>query len=283
MFNFGKIEERKMKNVKGQKLKIGGSYWDLWGIPIFGRGKKQVLSIVEKWLIGRQKKWIATVNPEFVMEAMKEANFKRILVKKTDLNVMDGIGLVWARELRLKKGLARWIKGFLVAVEILLGKHGQKVVAGSELMEDMGCLTKKRGYRMFFLGGWGDRAKRTAESFERKYKGLKVGWSPGRPEVKKEVVIAKINRFKPQILLVAYGMKSQEEWIERNLKKLEVGVVMGVGRSFDYYSGDLKRAPKVWRKIGLEWLYSLIREPRRWRRQVALVGFVVKVLLGKGF
>jgi len=91
-------------------------------------------------------------------------------------------------------------------------------------------------------------------------------------------VLAKINKFKPEILLVAYGMKKQEEWIEETLGKLKVGVVMGVGRSFDYYSGDLKRASKIWRSMGLEWLYSLIKEPKRWRRQLALVGFVRKVL-----
>jgi N-acetylglucosaminyldiphosphoundecaprenol N-acetyl-beta-D-mannosaminyltransferase len=73
-------------------------------------------------------------------------------------------------------------------------------------------------------------------------------------------------------------MRTQEEWIERNLRNLNVGVVMGVGRSFDYYSGDLKRAPKLWQKIGFEWLFSLILEPKRWRRQFELPKFVLKVL-----
>jgi len=75
-------------------------------------------------------------------------------------------------------------------------------------------------------------------------------------------------------------MKRQEMWIEENLKKIDAGVVMGVGRSFDYYSGDLKRAPKVWRKIGMEWLYSLIKEPKRIKRQLALPKFVGRVLRG---
>ena len=77
-------------------------------------------------------------------------------------------------------------------------------------------------------------------------------------------------------------MKRQEEWIDRNLKKLKVGMVMGVGRSFDYYSGDLKRAPMMLRKMGLEWLYSLVKEPKRWRRQMELPKFVARILLDSG-
>jgi N-acetylglucosaminyldiphosphoundecaprenol N-acetyl-beta-D-mannosaminyltransferase len=73
-------------------------------------------------------------------------------------------------------------------------------------------------------------------------------------------------------------MKKQEEWIDQNLDKLNVKIVLGVGRSFDYYSGELKRAPKWARKMGLEWLYSLIREPKRWRRQLALPKFVWEVI-----
>ena len=96
--------------------------------------------------------------------------------------------------------------------------------------------------------------------------------------MKNEEVIKQINRFKPDMLFVAYGMKKQEEWIEKNIEKLKVGVVMGVGRSFDYYSGDLKRAPKIWCDMGLEWLYSLLKEPKRWRRQLALPKFVWRVM-----
>jgi N-acetylglucosaminyldiphosphoundecaprenol N-acetyl-beta-D-mannosaminyltransferase len=75
-------------------------------------------------------------------------------------------------------------------------------------------------------------------------------------------------------------MKKQEFWIDDNFDKLKVKVVMGVGRSFDYFSGDLKRAPSWVRKMGLEWLYSLYKEPKRWRRQLVLPMFVWKVLMG---
>ena len=85
---------------------------------------------------------------------------------------------------------------------------------------------------------------------------------------------------KADYLFVARAMKKQEEWIEANFDKLKVGLVMGVGRSFDYYSGELPRAPMWVRKMGLEWLFSLVVEPKRWRRQLELPKFVGKVLLG---
>jgi len=250
--------------------------WKIWGIPVFGGNKRQVLNLVEKRLVEKKKHWwIATVNPEFVMTAFKDKKFGKLLKEETSLNVADGIGLIWAKEVIRGEGCLK------TGVEVLRGKYKNEVIAGSELVEDFCKLAKKRNYRMFFLGGFGDRAKRTAAYFKGRYDGLKVNWCQGRPEVKNGQVLAKINKFRPNFLLVAYGMKKQEEWIRENLTKLNVGVVMGVGRSFDYYSGDLKKAPKSWRKMGLEWLYSLIQEPRRWKRQLALVRFVRKVMREK--
>jgi len=105
-----------------------------------------------------------------------------------------------------------------------------------------------------------------------------VNWCSGEPNVANSEVVEKINSFKPDILLVAYGMKKQEFWINDNLDKLEVGLVMGVGRSFDYYSGELKRAPNWVRNMGMEWLYSLIKEPKRIKRQLVLPKFWWKVI-----
>ena len=137
---------------------------------------------------------------------------------------------------------------------------------------------EEKHYKVFFLGGFKDRAEKTAKYFRFRFPELECQSNVGDPEVSNDEVINKINEFKPDILFVAYGMGKQEMWIDEYLKDLKVGIVMGVGRSFDYYSGDLKRAPESWRKLGLEWLYSLIQEPRRFRRQLALPKFVWKVI-----
>lgn len=286
-----KMEQKKIKISKNQVTQtecFDGNYWELWGVPIFGSGRLEVLKVVDRWLGAsslklRKPKWIATINPEFMMITAKDSRFFNIL-QKTDLNVMDGIGIVWAREIQNKflifnskfLILKKITFGFQVGIGILGGEYKQELASGSDLMKDLCELAAKKGYKVYFLGGWENRAERTAKYFKNKYPKLNVvgaesGGNLNPPSLK-------LWRAKPDILFVAYGMKRQEEWIEKNLNKLNVGLVMGVGRSFDYYSGELKRAPKLWRRMGFEWLYSLIREPKRWRRQLELPKFVWKVL-----
>lgn len=291
-YKVGGVREKRGKNGLEDKKSYGDRDWQIWGIPIYGRGVNGVLRMVGKRLRqegGRAEPlWIATVNPEFIIAAEKDKRFKEVLQEKT-VNVPDGIGLVWARKVtqmsKLKdqnqnpkcKSVRRWLVGLRVGAEILMGKHREELVTGADLMTVMCGLSKK--LKVFFLGGWGDRAERTAAYF-RKKTGVETAWSPGEPEVKNEEVIDKINNFGPDILLVAYGMKRQEEWIDKHFDKLNTKVVMGVGRSFDYYSGELKRAPEWVRKMGLEWLYSLYREPKRWKRQLELPRFIGKVIWG---
>ena len=260
------------KNGKNSTSTFDLKYWQIFDIPLFGRGMTEVLKITEDWLKSEPKsKWIATVNPEFIMKTVKDDKF-RALLKETDLNVVDGVGLLWARQVLAGKN---WLKA---GGEILIGKHRESLVCGSDLIPNLCQLASKKGYKVFFLGGFGDRAKRTAKYFSIKYKVSSIKYSAGEPEITNDEVLSKINQFKPDILFVAYGMRKQEEWIKNNRNKANFGVAIGVGRSFDYYSGDLKRAPLMWRRIGMEWLYSLIKEPKRWRRQLVLPQFVWKVL-----
>ncbi|MDD4027143.1 MAG: WecB/TagA/CpsF family glycosyltransferase [Candidatus Shapirobacteria bacterium] len=272
------------KNSFGAKKELNNdkrfalTYWKIFNISLFGRGMYEVLRIVENWIDSEAKnKWIATVNPEFVMKALKDDDFKTIL-KETDLNVVDGIGLIWAREVMKKNN---WFK---VGVEILQGKHKENLVSGADLMPELCKLASKKDYKVFFLGGFGDRAERTAKYFRSQFSDFKsqtdfrCQFSSGEPEFNNKEVLDKINKFKPDILFVAYGMKKQEEWIKNNRYKADFGVAIGVGRSFDYYSGDLKRASKFFKKTGTEWFYSLIKEPKRIKRQVVLPKFIWKVL-----
>ncbi len=272
-------------------LILSGSLWKIFNISLFSRDVNQVINVLDSKLAMKIRKyWVATVNPEFVMESQKDKEFAKILTK-TNLNVMDGIGLIWARELdnrslmvdRRKTVFSKFTAGIKVGIEVLQGKHRDQVASGADLMLNLGEIAAKRNLKIFFLGGFGDRAKKTAGFFKKKFYLNKeqLDWSSGEPDVTNHEVIEKINKFKPDILFVAYGMKKQEFWIGNNLKNLDVGLVMGVGRSFDYYSGELKRAPKKWQKMGLEWLYSLIKEPKRIKRQLVLPKFVWKVLISK--
>ena len=266
------------------------TYWKIFDISLFSRIRFDLLNIIGRNLdLGTRKYWIATVNPEFVMAAEKDRVFKDIL-KKTSLNVMDGIGLVWARELvgqtvslsdyQIVRFLKKLSSGFKVGVKVLKGGYKDQIASGADLILELAKMAKEKNKKIFLLGGWQDRAKKTAEFLMSNYliSNKKIEWCVGEPEVKNEEVIKKINNFKPDILLVAYGMKKQEFWISDNLEKLDVGLVMGVGRSFDYYSGELKRAPEGLRKIGMEWFYSLVKEPKRFKRQLVLPKFIWKVI-----
>jgi len=263
------------KKLAGKSAKNTVKIVKMWDIPFYGSKRSRVL----KDLLSKKKGksfWVVTVNPEFVMKSRKDGEFLKLL-SKSDVNVVDGIGIIWAKKVLEKEGI-RLGRAFRVGLEVLQGKYSEEVVAGSWLMGELCREAAKRGEKVFFLGGFGDRAKRSGENLEKKYAGLKFESCEGMPKVANSEVIKRINDFKPKYLFVAYGMKKQEEWIEKNKSKLEVGVVMGVGRSFDYYSGDLKLAPMAWRKMGLEWLYSLIKDPKRWKRQLALPKFIWMVL-----
>jgi len=281
---------------------VSDKIWKIFDIPIFGGSSDEVLKILKRSIfMGHEDgsiKFVATINPEFVIASIKDKNFKKILKKKTDLNVCDGIGLVWAKQLQIfnfkflifKPFIFLWrlLVGFWVGVSILMGKYSDRIVAGSSLMKDICILAAKKKWKVFFLGGWGDGAEKTGTNFQfsifnHRHSGTSFQFESceGRPKFSDDEVLEKIKESKAKVLFVAYGMKKQEEWIDKNLKNLEkagVRLVMGVGRSMDYYSGDLKRAPEVVRKMGLEWLYSLYKEPKRWRRQLVLPKFIWKVL-----
>lgn len=260
-----------------ESTKISVNTREMFGLVFFGSNLNKLLNELTQRIGAKERNtWITTVNPEFIMAMRKDKKFADI-INESDIKVIDGIGLIWAYNvLKIRKGMGRWLGAMAVGIGILGGKGRDELISGSDLMAEI-C-KKNNKTKIYFLGGWGDRAERTAKYFKSRNEKLDTRFSHGEPEVDNEKVISEINKFEPDYLFVAYGMKRQEEWIRANLSRLKVGVVMGVGRSFDYYSGDLKRAPIWMRKMGLEWLYSLIKEPKRWKRQLVLPKFIWMVL-----
>lgn len=122
--------------------------------------------------------------------------------------------------------------------------------------------------RIFLLGAAPGVAERAAEKLKENNHLLEVGTFSGSPKPEdEEEIIEKINAFSPTLLFVAFGAPAQELWIARNLPKLNtVKVAMGVGGAFDFISGKRKRAPKWMQKMGCEWLWRLVLEPRRFKR-----------------
>jgi exopolysaccharide biosynthesis WecB/TagA/CpsF family protein len=273
-----------MKSLISKKyLKISKKY----GFDIFSGGKEQVLKVICEYIDDEKGFWqVATVNSEFVMEAKKDERFVKIL-KSTGLNTVDGIGLVWANQTikRFENGelvIARFCKGVSEAIRVLRGRYRSQIASGSELIVEICKKAKEKKWKVFFLGGFGDTASLAGKTINKMVgEGLSYETSQGRPEFSDIQVFSAIQKFGVKILFVAYGMKRQEEWIYKNRKKLEemgVRVAVGVGRSFDYYSGKVKMAPDWVKRMGLEWLYSLMKEPKRLKRQIVLPKFVWEVI-----
>jgi len=268
------------KNCKSMCLKIGEKVY----LTIFSGSKvrllKRLVELVDKddGLI-----WLATVNPEFVIEAKKDQKFAKILAE-TSVNTADGIGIIWAEETLKRRKQGKLWKAGKVGIQVLLGKYRDRIAAGSELMVDLSKEAIRRRWKVFFLGGFGDAARLTGEKIDKLVGGgLKYEVCQGKPDYSDAQVLLSIQKNRPEILFVAYGMKKQEEWIyehKHELEKAGVRLVMGVGRSFDYYSGKLAMAPSWIKNMGLEWFFALINDPKRWKRDLKLIEFVWDVMRG---
>lgn len=200
---------------------------------------------------GRKKLSIVTPNPEIVVYANTHPQYQK-LINRADIAVCDGVGLYLA---------AKYLKTPL-----------KERIRGVDLMEKLCRETAKEAVTVGFLGGRGNVAERTSQCLREKYPGLKVGFTGSDWDVKR------FPKNGVDMLFVAYGFPKQEEWIAHNLPILPIKVAMGVGGAFDYISGEVIRAPFFIRAIGLEWLFRLIRQPWRLKRQLQLLTFIKFVL-----
>jgi N-acetylglucosaminyldiphosphoundecaprenol N-acetyl-beta-D-mannosaminyltransferase len=215
----------------------------------------QVLSCIQEFIAFGRPHQIVTVNPEFVMIARKNAEFRRI-INGAALALPDGVGVCWA---------SRW-----------LGQPLPQRVPGVDLVVRLAALAAAKRYRLYLLGAMPGVAERAASVLLAHYPDLQVvGTFAGSPRPEHEQdIIARVRAARPDILLVAYGAPAQDFWIDRNKERLGVPVCIGVGGSFDYIAGVRPLAPGCLRQLGLEWLFRLITQPWRWRRMLALPRFV---------
>ena len=181
----------------------------------------------------RIKGFVVLPYSEFIVRAQKDEEFRNIL-NSADFCLCEGKGL-WLMTRFLKKPI-------------------KEPISGVDLIHNL------RG-KIFLLGGKEGVAKKVKEKLDAKV----VGTEHGHQDLKK--VIKKINKAKPEILLVGLGSPKQEKWIYENLAKMpSLRLAIGVGGAFDFISGRVKRAPKFLQKIGLEWLWRLILQPWRIKR-----------------
>ena len=204
-----------------------------------------------------ERTFVITANPEFVMLARREADVARV-AREANVVVADGTGVVLASRL-LRDPLAR--------------------VPGRLLVDALVPEVAARGASVFLLGAAPGIAERAAETLRVREGRLRVaGCYAGTAEDDGDTA-GRVRASAPDVLLVAYGMPKQEAWIVRNLPSLpSVKVAIGVGGVFDQLAGVQKVPPALLQRLGLEWLWRLVREPWRWRRQRVLPLFALLVL-----
>ncbi|MES1952041.1 WecB/TagA/CpsF family glycosyl transferase [Salinisphaera sp. S4-8] len=147
----------------------------------------------------------------------------------------------------------------------MAGKQFGDNLNGTDLFPALCERAAKQGLAIYLLGGSPGTAERAAAEMQRRYPGLIVaGTQHGYfSEAEQDQVIARINRARPALLFVGFGVPLQEEWIASHRDALDVPVKLGVGGLFDYYAGNVVRAPQLVRKVGCEWAWRLAQEPRR--------------------
>lgn len=229
------------------------------GIPVHNVTMADTLDLIGSFVADGGTHQICTVNPEFIMATQNDPEFKQIL-NRSALNLPDGIGVVWAAK-RLKHPI-------------------RERVAGSDLIYRLADRAAQMGWRIFLLGAAEGVADQAASKLRALYPDVRiVGTWAGSPQPAADAeAVQRIQASGADIVLVAYGAPKQDKWIDRNLARTGAKVAIGVGGSFDFVVGMQKRAPRWIQRLNLEWLYRLVREPWRWRRQLALPKFVWRVM-----
>jgi len=231
---------------------------DLLGVRIDEVTMEQAVKKTEEFFTEDKMHMICTPNPEIIMTAQNDEEFKRIL-NSSALNIPDGNGVVWAS----KK----------------LGQPLKERVTGYDFIHKIFELGQDMDISFYFLGSKPGVAEKAKEKVEEQYVGIKVvGTHDGYFSVEEEKgIIEKINADKPDVLLVAMGAPKQERFIYKYINKLNCKVAVGVGGCFDVISGNVKRAPKVFIKLKLEWLYRALTDLKRLKRLTAIPKFMSKV------
>lgn len=243
---------------KAQKLdkavgQMHGQSLQLLGIRLNSTSLESVLNLIVEKIASDKKLWLVTPNPEFLVAAQQDEEFKRRL-NQADLAIPDGVGLL----------LASWFLG----TKPRLAKR----VAGADVVERILVIAGQRGWNIGVVGA--RRGER--QEIETLIKNLKLKIE--NLHIEAQELTPGWEKKKHDIVFACQGMGEQERWIEQNWQKAQAKIFVGVGGSLDFFSGFAARAPVWIRRMGLEWFWRLVSQPWRWRRQVNLLKFVWLVL-----
>ena len=209
-------------------------------------GKEQFYADIKGTLLKEEKRFVVTANPETIMIAEKNEEFQKCLFKEYVTIVPDGVGII--------KGAK------------MLGYPQRETITGIGLVEYLLTVCNENKKSIFLFGAKPEVVEKLNEVIKSNYPDIVVaGYENGYVENKQEV-FEKIKKLSPDLILIALGIPNQELLIDENINDFQKGIFIGVGGSFDVLSGMKKRAPKIFIKLHLEWLYRIITEPKRIKR-----------------
>ena len=213
---------------------------------LYNKSEDSFYEIILKSLKKDKKMFIVTANPETFMKSENDDEIRKLLLDKESILVPDGIGIVKAARM-LKYDVKERISGIDIAYKLL--EYGHKM--------------KKT---IYLFGSKQDVIDDLVKVIENDYSNLKVVGAKNGYIKDKDKIFNDIAKKQPDIVLVALGIPAQEKLIYKHLDKFKKGIFVGVGGSFDVISGHKKRAPKIFIKLNLEWLYRIVKEPSRLKR-----------------
>lgn len=243
-----------------------GPLFELLDLEIDNITMSEAIELMRRHLVRQMQSSIFFVNPDCMNKMVTDSAYRSAL-GSADHIFPDGIGLVIAGK--------------------MLGTPLRENINGTDMLPFLCSMAAAENRSIFLLGGKPGVAAQAAETIRQNYGASIAGVMHGYFDREKESreVIETINRSGASILLVAFGAPIQEQWIASHRGELQPGILMGVGGLFDFFSGNIRRAPRWMREIGLEWLYRILQEPgRMWKRYV--IGnplFLYRVLKWKLF
>jgi N-acetylglucosaminyldiphosphoundecaprenol N-acetyl-beta-D-mannosaminyltransferase len=229
------------------------------GIPVANLTEDEAVTAIDELISKGGSHYAAVVNAAKIVAASKDEKLKQVLLD-ADLITADGMSVVWASR--------------------VLGQPLKQRVTGIDLFQRLVERAAQRGLSVYFLGARDESVRGTVKRFKSRHAELKVaGYHNGYfADSESDAIANLIKQSAADLLFVAMGSPAQENWIASQLARSGVRFALGVGGSFDHVSGLAVRAPRWMQRAGLEWLYRLMREPRRmWRRY--LIGNSAFVLM----
>lgn len=230
---------------------------DILGVGFDNLTMDETVAEAKRMLDRGETCYCVTPNPEIVYEAKRDEGFRKLL-NGAALVLPDGVGIVLGAKI-LKTPL-------------------KEKVSGVDFAERLAALLEAEGKALYLLGGKPGVAELAAEKLRERYPGLNIcGVSDGYFQ-NEAPLLEDIRAAKPAVLFVCLGSPKQEHFMRDHMGDLEGCLMVGLGGTLDAFAGTVKRAPRWMQKLGLEWFYRLIKEPRRFKRQLRLPKFVFAVL-----